>query len=174
MSTSNINPFRRLLNKLSSNGKLGPNQDINGNELDPLKHLHRNGNLTLEQYLASIGIQRKVEVWCQVDDFNGEAEGDAYLDAVMDSMECEMDWHLSERSKLEDLDIADDVCVDFPLPNEKIILSDGTVLDNLGPCDVYTVIDSETQVIIGDAILIKGQNRWIMDYDSESMGCTCN
>lgn len=143
--------------------------------LDPLKHVLRNGDLTLEQYLASIGLNGEMEVWAEVEDLNGDAEGDAYLDAVMDAMADEMDFHLRESGD-DDSDgpDLDNVTLSMPLPNEKLPMASGGFLDDLGPCDIYTIIERESQTLIGDAILVKNENRWLFEFDLEYMSTLCN
>jgi hypothetical protein len=120
----------------------------------------QNGHLSLGEYLASIGIVGEFEVWSQIDDTNSDTDLEIYAEALGDSI-----FEAAAGSK----------AVSLPQPNAPMSMLDGSgFVDDLGPCDIYTIVDHKTGQIIGDAVLVKNDNRWIMEYDEGCMACLCN
>lgn len=131
-----------------------------GREVDD--HVLRNGDLDLNEYLASIGLTGQFEVWAEVVDVNGDtgAETDAYLDAMTDAL-------------ADALERGDDM-VDMPIPNDPLSMANGGYLDDLGRVTIYTIVNHDTQEIIGDAIHAHDEYRWLFEYHPGYMGAICN
>lgn len=155
-----IAPDNKQARKLTVKDHERVHGKAHGRDLD--SHVVRNGHLELGEYLASIGVTGQFEVWAEVVDVNGNtgAETDAYLDAMADAL-------------ADALERGDDH-VDMPMVNDPMSMANGQYIDDLGHVTIYTIVDHETQTIIGDAIRAYDQERWYFEYHPEYMGCVCN
>lgn len=111
---------------------------------DPLLHIVDNGDLSLDEFLSSIGMTGEYQIWVDAPDLedDGPAAQQARQDAIDDGFE--------------------------PLPNQPIDL------DSYGRVSLFTIVDNSTDQLLGDALYLHDQHRWIFEEDIDCLGASAN
>lgn len=143
------NLYSRLLRVLSSARvratPLTVKDHVTVHGYDTLRHVINNGHMNLAEFLASIGLSGEYQVWVDAPDL--DEDGEAAKQARQD---------FEEIYGVE------------PLPNDPIDL------DDYGRVDLFTIVDHCTDELIGDALFIHNENRWVFEFDLGYMGSSAN